>query len=103
MVWCCLLWCLWCNADIDECSNSIDLCNDGECVNNNGSYTCDCDAGYTGDSCDSGKKIQLALHLSQHYGGQGGAKAVTLEIENYDVICFSAVGYHKCFPPSALA
>ena len=36
--------------DIDECTLSIDSCdNNATCNNTVGSYTCTCDIGYTGD------------------------------------------------------
>ena len=41
--------------DKDECTLGIDNCS-GECINNVGSYTCDCEVGYTlnsnGLKCD---------------------------------------------------
>ena len=38
-------------ADIDECASSP-CRNGGTCVNGFGSYSCNCDAGYTGDNCE---------------------------------------------------
>ena len=37
--------------DIDECADStLNNCHaDANCANNDGSFTCTCDAGYTGD------------------------------------------------------
>lgn len=40
-----------CQTDIDECSN-IGLCsNGGICVNRDGNFTCNCPAGFTGQTC----------------------------------------------------
>lgn len=36
-------------ADIDECKVIHDVCRNGECVNDRGSYHCNCKAGYTPD------------------------------------------------------
>jgi hypothetical protein len=36
--------------DFDDCVNSN--CSNGTCVNGVDKYTCDCDAGYTGDFCE---------------------------------------------------
>ena len=42
-----------CSADVDECVNSP--CKNGAtCVNNDGGYTCQCDAGWTGKQCEQG-------------------------------------------------
>ena len=40
--------------DINECLDSP--CNNGTCNNTNGSYTCLCEQGWTGQHCDVGKK-----------------------------------------------
>ena len=55
---------MYVDPDIDECSNNADLCDNGECVNLNASYTCDCDTGYTGDSCESGNYLSLRWVLA---------------------------------------
>ena len=46
---------LW-TADIDECTRDTDRCHaNANCHNTEGSYTCSCNSGYTGDgfSCNS--------------------------------------------------
>lgn len=46
------------NADVDECISGISDCNDdADCSNTQGSYTCSCKPGYTGDgkNCSGGK------------------------------------------------
>lgn len=44
---------LWTNphliADIDECKVIHDVCRNGECINERGSYRCHCNLGYTTD------------------------------------------------------
>ena len=35
-----------CNIDTDECL--LNPCINGHCLNNEGSFTCDCDTGYEG-------------------------------------------------------
>ena len=39
------------SADIDECANDTlnDCSPNANCTNTNGSYTCSCDTGYSGD------------------------------------------------------
>ena len=52
------------NADIDECSGGTDNCAvDATCMDTDGSYTCTCNTGYSGDgiTCTS-KTIDLELH-----------------------------------------
>ncbi|CAG5080379.1 Oidioi.mRNA.OKI2018_I69.PAR.g9564.t1.cds [Oikopleura dioica] len=42
-----------CGEDIDECSLEIDPCGDhGSCFNTPGSFTCECDDGYSGILCE---------------------------------------------------
>ena len=37
-------------VDIDECTDNTDMCADNaNCTNSAGSYSCDCNAGYSGD------------------------------------------------------
>ena len=37
-------------SDIDECDNGSHLCSENAtCINNHGSYTCNCTEGFTGD------------------------------------------------------
>ena len=54
------------NADIDECSNRSDEC-EQFCHNNVGSYSCSCDVGYTLSdddvSCDGKTSIYLKSTL----------------------------------------
>ena len=43
-----------CITDVNECLHMTSLCENGECVNNDGSYRCKCKMGYQLD--DTGKK-----------------------------------------------
>lgn len=49
----CLLSCYLPLTDINECLASP--CVNGNCSNTLGSYTCICDAGWTGTNCSQGK------------------------------------------------
>ena len=51
-------------ADIDECSLGNGGCGSGECVNTEGSYTCDCPAGFSrdGDRC-VGKSFAMFMFV----------------------------------------
>lgn len=40
-----------CESDINECDDPK-LCNDGICVNKNGTFQCYCMPGYTGEFCN---------------------------------------------------
>ena len=40
-----------CEIDIDECVE--EPCNNGECKNSNGSYSCECLEGWQGEFCDT--------------------------------------------------
>lgn len=55
------------SLDIDECSNNLDNCAVGiaTCTNNEGSYSCACKPGYTGDGVTcTGMSVQTK---SQHF------------------------------------
>lgn len=40
--------------DIDECAISSPCCNGGSCVNQPGSFACNCGTGWTGSACEKG-------------------------------------------------
>lgn len=42
-------------TDINECDVHFPCQNNGTCVNNNGSYYCDCKGGWQGHDCEIGK------------------------------------------------
>lgn len=45
--------------DIDECTRN-DVCNNGVCINTNGSYTCTCNSGYSTDPIDPNNCVGIA-------------------------------------------
>ena len=53
--------------DVNECNFNPDLCKNGQCINNDGSYRCQCYAGYvlddTGRNC-RGRKMAALRPLS---------------------------------------
>ena len=54
------------SSDIDECAGKPCAPN-GRCIDGVNSYTCECDAGYTGKHCEKSKRSLLALfHLSKN-------------------------------------
>lgn len=57
--------------DIDECKVIHDVCRNGECVNDRGSYHCICKTGYTpditGTACVGRYFISNALFLSRNF------------------------------------
>ena len=43
----------FCHVDVDECKNELVCLNNGVCINEPGSFQCDCeDTGYSGTRCD---------------------------------------------------
>lgn len=56
------LSCVFIFIDINECEN-LELCeNNGTCINNNGSYTCNCSPGWQDKHCQKGMYIQWTSH-----------------------------------------
>ena len=46
-------------SDLDECLNDTDICDEhANCANTDGSYTCECDKGYTGDGYNCAGEYQ---------------------------------------------
>ena len=46
------------NADIDECESEEDNCHvNAQCTNTEGSFTCSCKPGYTGDGINCTSKL----------------------------------------------
>ena len=41
-------------TDVDECKETAGLCKYGKCVNNHGSFACQCQKGFGGDRCQRG-------------------------------------------------
>lgn len=40
-----------CDADINECEQTPDICGNGTCFNYNGDFRCDCPKGFEGVQC----------------------------------------------------
>ena len=58
----CGLPCCTYNTDIDECENAEDNCHENaNCTNTEGSFTCSCNPGYTGDGVNCTSKILCYL------------------------------------------
>lgn len=50
----------FCNVDIDECSSSP--CNNsGTCKDLVNGFSCSCMAGFTGDLCQTGTRVELVI------------------------------------------
>jgi hypothetical protein len=43
--------------DVNECETFSPCQNNGTCINNNGSYVCNCTEGWQGHNCDIGNYI----------------------------------------------
>ena len=55
-------------TDVNECD--MDPCaNNGTCINNNGSYSCDCDDGWQGYTCTEGETKFFAYVKKAFYSG----------------------------------
>ena len=50
--------------DIDECSNGNGKCQDGECINTPGSYSCECNEGFREDSRHMCRGLLVFLKLT---------------------------------------
>lgn len=46
----------FCALDVNECTTYFPCLNNGTCVNNEGSYHCNCTLGWQGSDCEKGKK-----------------------------------------------
>ena len=54
------------NLDIDECTEDLDDCDpNAMCTNTNGSYTCACNEGYSGNgtTCEGKRLLQQPIRL----------------------------------------
>ena len=51
------------SADIDECSEGTDTCHDNAtCTDSAGSFSCECDSGYSGNGHDcSGECVSVVM------------------------------------------
>ena len=48
------------HADVDECERNEDSCHENaQCINTEGSYTCSCNPGYTGDGINCTSKLYI--------------------------------------------
>ena len=59
---CCGVIYMYCVLDTNECDNSPCGPN-GDCLNTQGSFTCNCQPGYEGQLCDTGKYLLSTLTL----------------------------------------
>jgi len=59
---CVLLFTFATHIDIDECNAGTDNCAEGAtCMDTDGSFTCTCNAGYTGDGVNCNSKLGTAF------------------------------------------
>ena len=62
-----ILYCTCIHADLNECEDGADSCDvNAECTNTDGSYTCSCTSGYSGDGfmCNGAANIaNLSCHV----------------------------------------
>jgi len=83
------------NADIDECATNNGGCSaEADCSNTEGSFTCTCQSGYTGDgtSC-TGMQLKTHsenLHLTL-FGRQ--LKVLLLKTSQFKTVCKDNSGY----------
>ncbi|XP_053602020.1 protein crumbs [Plodia interpunctella] len=78
-----------CDMDVDECTRTPKICNNGVCVNSPGSYQCYCRPGYTGDSCE--QDIDECLSSPCKHGGT----CQNLE-NNYECACMDGFEGKDC-------
>lgn len=48
---------LFVSADVAECSEQNDVCQQGNCVEKSGDYHCNCYFGFAGRKCDKGEPL----------------------------------------------
>lgn len=59
------------SADLDECSENLNLCGNGQCLNAPGGYRCECDMGFVpsadGKACEGnrGEAIRVLAGLQE--------------------------------------
>ena len=80
----CILW----TADVDECAGNTDMCHhNATCNNNEGSYTCSCNTGYTGSGLSCTSKC-VYIFKSKH---------VTILLNMYYLQLYNIYIYHSLF------
>jgi len=83
------------NADIDECATNNGGCSaEADCSNTEGSFTCTCQSGYTGDgtSCTG---MQLKTHSENLHLTLFGRllKVLLLKTSQFKTVCKDNSGY----------
>ena len=93
--------------DIDECDRGHNCDKNAECENSEGSFTCKCRPGFTGDGtfctmndpCLGGKHNCKAPHICLPIGGTGNYSLLLIKVQSF-ILDFKCVCPGGFFPDS---
>ena len=76
--------------DIDECTAGKHNCDqNADCQDNDGSFTCTCNGGYTGDGVTCAGKVPFAVRLSTFGQCNGYNAGSTLYLSIYSMLHYA--------------